>query len=84
MACMNTVKKKNMPKMAVPTQQHDQVRAGPVAVPQQSQRHQRVRAAVLDDCERSKQHHAVTSETTTLASPQCEVPSGLVAALDSP
>jgi hypothetical protein len=81
---MNTVRKKNMPKMAAPT--HSMIRFAPVRSRSRSSRSGssgcRLRASITANAASSSTDAA--SATTTFASPQCETPSAVVAALTSP
>ena len=83
-ACMNTVRKKNMPKTKMPTPRVAQVGAGAVAVAQQPHWQQGVAARVSITANAASSTAAAASEAMTLASPQRETPSGLVAALIRP
>ena len=73
-----------MPKMAAPT--HTMIRFAPVRSRSRSRRSGSsgfwLRASVTAKTASSTADAA--SEATTLASPQCEAPSGVVAAFESP
>src|SRR5215475_11073714 len=82
--CRNTVRKKNMPKTAVPM--HSMTRFAPVLLRSASRRTgnrgRLLRVSIIANAASSTTDAA--SDATTLASPQWETPSGLVAAVDRP